>query len=637
VFRPENPDYGIDGEVEIFDKDGNSTGYRFHAQLKATDAKDEASAKSVVLRRDTAAYYSSLDLPVLIVSYHAPTGTLYARWYHEFDPYYGGLGEKSITFGFLDKDRWTDATPEKLLRDLKRRRQVRDGMFPRPIPVFLSIGTDRIGSVPIQSLKNGLSKAFERLREVVVLSDSDREAVAVIEVGRDAIAVNLGSEIRLTLHANEKIRDPHVLAHDILLGLALAFGKARHSGLTAQIASVAADLSSMIRTPEVFGRLAMQLASGRRILEALGLSEKLAARFGPDWASEALRLPALAALHQLSSAEREFYQRHLERRVGLAEQSGVARQVAIARYNLGNFFRAIRDRREGVRQYIAAARTDPDYWERDYFCSELGGMLFELHRFKCAVRCYERSLERGAGEQVKPLLADALMFAGQYKRAQRLFDEHLKATGDLSAEWRLKEWALATIVQELEMTEQKRETERARQLAGDLERLKGEPHRVLGDAFQADALSGLAWFNKGASCLERGDHREAGLAYVIAALCQPWDIVAWVNAYALAKKDDELKALTALVLVAGHAAHGERLLQAIANSVKGPPEAADAYAHELRELLKTLPKPPVPIEIRMVGPEGAYFSWDLASGELRRKDSATTKPVSVPPRDPPKD
>ena len=69
MFRDETPDYGIDGEVEIFDNAGNSTGVRFHVQLKATDRLDSSFASQVRLRRETVDYYLSLSRPILLVSY----------------------------------------------------------------------------------------------------------------------------------------------------------------------------------------------------------------------------------------------------------------------------------------------------------------------------------------------------------------------------------------------------------------------------------------------------------------------------------------------------------------------------------------------------------------------------------------
>jgi hypothetical protein len=45
LFRSEHPDYGIDGQVEVFDVRGETTGHRFMVQLKATDDESVSRAR----------------------------------------------------------------------------------------------------------------------------------------------------------------------------------------------------------------------------------------------------------------------------------------------------------------------------------------------------------------------------------------------------------------------------------------------------------------------------------------------------------------------------------------------------------------------------------------------------------------
>ena len=74
VIQNADPDYGIDEQIEVFDKDGFASGLLFLVQLKGTDSQDAKQALSVPLPVETLKYYRRLDLPVMIVSYHAPSG-----------------------------------------------------------------------------------------------------------------------------------------------------------------------------------------------------------------------------------------------------------------------------------------------------------------------------------------------------------------------------------------------------------------------------------------------------------------------------------------------------------------------------------------------------------------------------------
>src|SRR5260221_5556264 len=118
VYRDLDQDYGIDSEVEIFGASGSATGAKFLVQLKATDQPDVRRALRLWFRRSIGEYYSSLDLPVLIVRYHAPSKLLYARWFHSLDPYYGKRKSAGISFQLGEQDAWTDSTPDRLVVEL---------------------------------------------------------------------------------------------------------------------------------------------------------------------------------------------------------------------------------------------------------------------------------------------------------------------------------------------------------------------------------------------------------------------------------------------------------------------------------------------------------------------------------------
>jgi hypothetical protein len=83
--------------VEIFDDQGRATGKHFNVQLRATDAPNLAAALTVKLKIERCEYYRRLDLPVLIARFHVPTGKVFVRWFHGFDPYYSRRGKKTRT------------------------------------------------------------------------------------------------------------------------------------------------------------------------------------------------------------------------------------------------------------------------------------------------------------------------------------------------------------------------------------------------------------------------------------------------------------------------------------------------------------------------------------------------------------
>lgn len=109
VYRPINPDYGLDGLVELFDESGKAQGDFFFVQLKSSDKKELSEALAIRIRRATAEYYQALTLPVLMVAYHSPSKKLFARWFKLESQEIEQAGE-TLTFRLAEGDNWVERT-----------------------------------------------------------------------------------------------------------------------------------------------------------------------------------------------------------------------------------------------------------------------------------------------------------------------------------------------------------------------------------------------------------------------------------------------------------------------------------------------------------------------------------------------
>jgi len=74
VYRrlEKDKDYGIDGEVEIFDADGSATGIIFKVQIKSS----RKHSPKIRLKRSTENYLSVCPLPVILISVEVSTGSI---------------------------------------------------------------------------------------------------------------------------------------------------------------------------------------------------------------------------------------------------------------------------------------------------------------------------------------------------------------------------------------------------------------------------------------------------------------------------------------------------------------------------------------------------------------------------------
>jgi RecG-like helicase len=186
------PEYGLDGRVEIFDKADFATGRMFFVQLKGTDESEFKKALAVQIEIPTCEYYRSLDLPVLIVRYHAPTKKIFAKWFHEYDPYYGKKAKKEITFRFTVEDEWHEETATMLASDLEAFRQLRSPQILLPVKFKLTVKEQYIYGFLDAQIQLEIRKAVERLSEVIIISQFlPTDAHGSIAIAHDKVEIYL--------------------------------------------------------------------------------------------------------------------------------------------------------------------------------------------------------------------------------------------------------------------------------------------------------------------------------------------------------------------------------------------------------------------------------------------------------------
>jgi tetratricopeptide (TPR) repeat protein len=539
VYRREVPDYSIDGEVEEFDAEGRATGLRYYVQVKATDEPELRKALRVSIPLDTANHYRDLPLPVLMVRYHAPRRKLYARWFHQFDPYYGGVGARSLTFRWPKDSLVASESPAQLADQARAFFALRSPSLGLPLPLHLE--TDSGGAFGLSALEllYALRDATERCPDVFVLQSAHAGTGTVRIVARPSLlSINLANVSTATAHLSEYDAGSYGrrFAVDAMVIAALAFEHMGHADLASRLATAFLPESSLVGAPEVAWGLASALARSRRIHEALAISEALDVRDDDDDAATASMLFTLPAMQgQLNDSEYQAVERTLVARV--ARRATDNREVEAARcsYNLGNFYRANRQSASALAAYDDAARGDPGYLDRSYFWHERGGVLFGSERYTEAAEAYAHASALGGDPLAAALEADALMFSGQYEAARDRFVAYNATNSQGGEEWRLKELFLGVLVDDLGIGRQRRDAERVETLgsAFDYAQAPAQIAKKLRCALDTDALSGWAWFNLGRAHLDLNRHDLAFIDYLATALCQPGDAEAWVNAFVL--------------------------------------------------------------------------------------------------------
>jgi tetratricopeptide (TPR) repeat protein len=611
------PEYGLDGRVEIFDQADFATGRMFFVQLKATDKPELKDALAVQLEIPTCEYYRSLDLPVLIVRYHAPTRKIYAKWFHKYDPYYGKKAKKQITFRFTVEDEWHEETAGMLASDLEAFRQLRSPQIALPVKFKLTITEQYIYGVLAAQIELEIRKAAERLSGVITISQFlPTDTHGVIVIANDKAEIYLRSGSGFTLHTSKIEVQLSKFPYDILVGIALALDNAGHSNIAARLLSEYAASSFIIAKPEITLIGVGCMIRGHRVTEALQLSEQLFESEGTLLAAEMFILTALSQNDSFSESEHQYLHNCLKRYTERAAQSGDRQRAATAHYNLGNYLKSKSHKaksypRLAIHYYRKAANYNSAYLEKSYFCRELAGILFESRRYFLAVKLYERALSLGEEGVCHALYADALMFAGRYRESQQAFESYLSSSAEFESEWRLKTCVLGWIRSMLGCDEQKRQTEAAIKLTKPNNHLVShavEYRQRLQDALKQDALCGNAWFNLGVLESQTGNQESAFVPFLMAALIKTGDVEAWCNAivFGIFAGYDSL---VSDIILAAYQLNGNDLMEELIRSAQSQPEGFPItdFLNVMNKILSEVPREEKRFDVRVYKNESDFL------------------------------
>lgn len=495
---------------------------------------------------------------------------MYVKWFHEFDPYYGRPGKTGISFRFTDLDEWTGETAPRLMRDVEALRVLQAPQIPFPIQLLVQISESAIYGKPGPEILIALRERADRAGGILKIVTEPRDHLGSIDISGERIVVSLGRKT-VTMHIDKGHPREHVFTKfpsDVLVCVALALDRAGHSAVASRVISECAGESSIIEKPEIALRIARCFARSQRVTEALQFSEDMVKRTGGE-AGELLSVAALLQGTVLSAGEREYLRGFLTRRIDAAEKAGNQLKAAAAHYSLANHLRgSVPGDRRAIHHYLRAVDHDPCYWERPYFVREIAGVLFESGRYRLSACMYRQAITLGHEEETLALLADAVMFMGEYRQAAQLFEEHLsssKRSWEANAEWHLKRWLLENIHAVLGIDSQRREPRKARALAKvlDGDELLATTKERLESALGHDALCELAWWNMGVLHGKLSANEAAVLSFTAAALIRKGNVDAWANAFGLAVGSDQERWLAAAIVTTACQLMGERFSAAV--------------------------------------------------------------------------
>lgn len=534
VFRKKEKDYGIDGEVEIFDDKENATGLLFLVQLKATESKKESTIHNYSFKIDSILYFRSLQIPILLARYSHSDKKFFYKWAHEVDLFYAKSNAKTIRVNFPKEREWKNDTPKNITKYLSKIRRYKSGAFSFPFTVYIDIAEKPNKEISNVILKERLRSALKSYNDIVTIVNNPIESDVQLYLSNKMFVISFSDVTGCKFHnVHERPSKSFIqdLAEDTLLGIAVSLWQLGFIDICGRLIFDYSLGDRLFKRKEICTHLIPEL------LDSSFFDQMLAAIIRHEERERDERIEIIAQSYWLKKGKNLSEKRinkieeYLLKKISTAKVNEDNLETGIYCYNLGNFYRSNNKDRKAIEYYLLARKYAPIYLNQVYFWGELAGILFDIGKYKYSARFYSKAIEMGAPKRVQALYADALLFSGDFMNAKNKFQTYLENNKDAPAEWHLKFICIDMLLKKHDKMPDKRNVQDALKLS-DVTNINDDDLLVekLQKSLNEDLLCSSAWFNLGIYHNQQQDNLNAFFCFTMCGLIDRWDVKTWVNA-----------------------------------------------------------------------------------------------------------
>ncbi|SMD31824.1 TPR repeat-containing protein [Reichenbachiella faecimaris] len=532
-------DYGIDLQVEIFNEDGNSSGFVFWIQLKGTDSKKELDQCNLRLSHDKLNQLASYSIPVVIFKYSSVSKKIYFQWVGKL--YYLSIGKKSKTITLELSSEWNpEHSPIEILSYLKLHNKILEGQYQLPL-------TCRINPLEpsLSRFSRKLRNSIENSSKTLKIKRGDKSMVQLeVYLSNNEIILSLGDHHGTYFTGNNLFAEEadkfRILVH---VGLLMVLGQASKYDLFQAVLHKEGLWNPISLDKSMFTYLLPHLLNPQYASQNL---EKLDSILQKKKEPELEAVVSSVLLNLRRNEDEQIHksvENFLRKRYRRAVKEGNSLQAGVDSYNLGNFHRVEGTVTSAFRYYNLARKHNSKYLEQDYYLREVGNVLYEGMRYEAALDFFDRALKLNPEDiLLYSFKGDALLFTGNYGEAMEAYDTFLLRADPKKVnthEAHLKFTCLATLIENGYPQKQKRTPKKATLLA-DIDSLKkGEDYleKLECALIEHDMMSALAWYNLACQLgLKKHEKKEdeniimVAIGYIMTGLINRGDKMAWRNA-----------------------------------------------------------------------------------------------------------
>jgi tetratricopeptide (TPR) repeat protein len=530
VFRRKNPDYGIDGEIEIFNDEGIATGLFINVQLKSTDAVDIKDCLKESFQVETLKYYSTLEYPVLIAKYSSKLDNFYFTWAHSKNRKPVEKGQATITVRFPENNVLTMAKFFQLKGDVINYLNYRKQALRPPFHFLLSVEHSDFGKADL--LLKIIQYRAQHEVHIDVSEAEDKDAIGKIVITKDDVILSIGGDA-----ASFKFPRPdsnEILLANLNIALAILLSQIGYDTLSAKLAAPVYKISSFFNKPDFLKGLLKALYDAKEfeiLFEACkwSINEK-------GYIDEILIFVALLFHHhnRISREEQILVENLYLLLIQHFTRTEDASRLGSTHYNLGNFYRSKGDHLKALHQYNRARTTWSAYAGRNYFWRELGGVLFDAGKIQCANRAYKKSIEIGEEYDVRAAYADTFIYMGLYSAAKEEFVKYYEEkAAACDPFWCLKLIALDGLIKHFGLKDGNRNRKASDRIILECPIEEHPRKEIIEEAIKLDPTNSFPWFQLGHIYFAEKSLEKSFWAYLWTAVCSDKNLEAWAYAFFL--------------------------------------------------------------------------------------------------------
>jgi tetratricopeptide (TPR) repeat protein len=527
LFREKSYDYGIDGELEIFDDEGNVTGLLVYVQLKSTDSKKLKDCLKGRIKVATLDYFVKLEYPVLIAKYSSYFKKTYYLWAHAKPKKSIRKDQKTATIYFLEDNILCQDSFSSIKIDVVNYINYKNVKLQSPFKLNLDVKNSNIkkSDIVLQFKRHG----SKHDTSIELCEPEDKETIGRISVDREKLLVSIGGgSATFGAHVADTLDE---LLADVYISLALLLSVKGSFVLASRLSAPIYKKSNFF---DSHGFLVSLLQSFYYtynydlVLEAFkwSLFEK------KNWVDNfVFQMWLLRSYSKSNRKEKELLENILEIFIDFYRKVGDSKGLGSSYYNLGNFLSLENQYRKAFHYYNKARKFNNEYVGKNYYWSELGTILYNYGKIKYASVAYKKSIDIGIERDIRAKYADTLIRLGDYSKALKELEKYVESdASDDELFWSLEAIALRAIIEDFGIVDGNREVESSAALLSGNKKLT---KTKLLSAIKLDPLNREAWFELAHDFRRRGKKDEAILAFLWVALLSDKNLEAWACAIML--------------------------------------------------------------------------------------------------------